>query len=257
MRNFVFAIFAMCVLSMNAQGILVISEAQTESIPTYETVMNKWMGAVKSSMEMDDVRLNVFREQGTRKLKMIQWFDSMNEMVDYMDKQEASQEKIMQAWESTDPLEEGTWENFVSATDFSGTEVWKYRPELSTTPETYSPLSKEEKDEITYRRVQYFDVKIGQNGAFEADRKKFNEMDKSIGVKFHLAVFESVFGGDEADYMVILLDKSRFDYHSNWQTRMEKRNASEEWQAAMNNNNLGNWSVIKEANWNRIVRMSY
>ena len=257
MKNFVFAIFAMCVMSLNAQGILVISEAETKSIETFESVMNKWMGALKSTMEMDNARLTVFREMGTRNMKIAQWFDSMDDMVGYMNKQEENQEKIMQAWESSDPLEEGTWDKFADHTNFNSAEVWKYRPELSTTPETYSPLSKEEKDEITYRRVQYFDVKVGMGSAFEADRKKFNEMDKSIGVNFHLAVFENVFGGGGAEYMVILLDKSRFDYHANWQERMKKRNASEEWQAAMNNNNLGNWSVISEANWNRLVSMSY
>jgi len=257
MRKLLFILFTISILSVNAQGMLVLTEVETESVSTFETVMNKWMGALKTTMEIDDARMIVFREQGSRNLILAQWFDSLTDVVEHMDSQEANNEKIMQAWESSDPLEEGTWEKFVEETDFKENTVWEYMPELSTTPETYSPLSQEEKDEISYRRVQYFSVKIGQSDSFEANRKKFNEMDKSIGVKFHLAVFKSVFGARDADYMVILLDKSRFDYHSNWQARMKVRNDSEAWQAAINNDNLGNWSVTGEANWNRIKSMTY
>jgi hypothetical protein len=58
--------------------------------------------------------------------------------------------------------------------------------------------------------------------------------------------------------MVLLLDKSRFDYHKNWEARMKVRQASQEWQDAVaNNNNLGNWAVLRESSWNRIVKLTF
>ncbi len=256
MRNFIITMFCLSVFSMNAQ-IMVLYEAETESIPTFEKVMDFWMGVVKTGMEMDDARMVVFREQGTRNMKMVQWFDSKKAMVEYMDKQEESEDKISAAMEAATPMEEGTFKKFSATTDFREGSVWEYKPELSTTPETWSPLTKEEKDENIYRRVQFIDVKMNNDEAFEADTKKQNELDKKLGIKYHMAVFKSVFGIRDVDYMVVLLDKSRFDYHKNWDERMKVRNANEEWKERLKEDNLAKWSVMGEANWNRINKMTY
>jgi hypothetical protein len=258
MRKLLFMLFALSMLSTYSQGVIVLSEAETESIPTFEAVMNQWMGALKTTMNIEDARMNVFREQGTRKLQMLQWFDSLSDMAKYIENQDANNDKIIQAFQGMTPMAEGTFEKFGKTTDFKESTVWKFRPDLSTADETFSPLSQEEKDKTVYRRVQYMSVDFGQNEAFEANRKKTNELDKSLGIKFHVAVFENVFGSKDADYMVILLDNSRFDYHKNWEARMEIRRASQAWQDAIsNNNNLGNWSVLRESSWNRIVRLTH
>ena len=249
--------FCLSVFSINAQSVMALFEAETESIPTFEKVMDFRMGAVKTGMEMDDAKMFVFREQGTRNMKMVQWFDSKQAMVEHMDKQEESQEKISAAIQAATPMEEGTFEKFGATTNFREASVWEYMPELSTTPETWSPLTKEEKDENKYRRIQYIDVKMNNEKAFEEATKSRNELDKKLGVIYHIAVFKSVFGARDADYMVVLLDKSRFDYHKNWEERMKVRNESDEWKEMMKEDNLAKWSTIGESNWNRLVKMTY
>ncbi len=257
MKKLLFAIVALFVFNVHGQGFMVVSEAETEDIPVFSTVMNHWMGAVKKTMEMDDARMRVFRQMGTRKLHMLQWFDSLSEMATHMETQEARRDKIMENVQAN-PMPDGTWDQFTASTTFNESAVWKYRPDLSTTPETFSPLSQEERDKITYRRVQYMKVEVGQDGAFEEWRKKSNELDKKLGISFHVAVFESVFGTNGANYIVILLDTSRFDYHKNWQERMEKRGASEEWNNMANSgNNMGKWTVVKEENWNQISDLTF
>jgi len=258
MRKLLFTLFALSMLSTYSQGIIVVSEAETESISAFETVLNQWMGAVKTTMNIENARMNVFREQGTRKLHMMQWFDSLSEMAKHMEAQEASNDEIMKTMEGMTPMEEGTFEKFEETTIFKESTVWKFRPDLSTADETFAPLSQEEKDKTIYRRVQYMNVDFGQNDAFEADRKKINELDSSLGIKFHIAVFENVFGSRDANYMVLILDNSRSDYHKNWEARMKVRQASQAWKdATANNNNLSNWAVLRESNWNQIVRLKY
>ena len=257
MRKLLLMLFALSMLSTYSQGVIVISEAETESIPTFEAVYNQWMGAVKTTMNIDDARMIVFREMGTRKLQMLQWFDSLSDMAKQIEDQEANNAKIMETFQGMTPMPEGTMEKFANTIDFKESTVWKYRQDLSTTDATYAPLSQEEKDKTRYRRVQFMDVDFGQNEAFEADRKKINELDKSLGINFHIAVFENVFGSRDAEYMVILLDNSRFDYHKNWETRMQTRQASQAWKDATANSNLGDWSVLRESSWNRLVRMTH
>jgi len=258
MRKLLFTLCALSVLSVYGQGVIVVSEAETESISTFETVLNQWMGAVKTTMNIENARMRVFREQGTRKLQMLQWFDTLSDMAKQIEEEEANNDAIMKTLEAMPPMEDGAFEKFAGTTIFRESTVWKYRPDLSTTDETFLPLSKEEKDKTKYRRVQYMSVDFGQKDAFEANRKKGIELDRSLGIKFHIAVFENVFGAKDANYMVLLPDNSRFDYHRNWEARMKIRQASQDWKDAMtNNNNLGNWSVLRESNWNQIVRLQY
>lgn len=258
MKKVLFTLLALSMLTAYGQGVMVISEAETESIPAFETVMNQWMGAVKTTMKIENARMRVFREQGSRKLQIVQWFDSLSDMAKQIEDQEANNDNIMKTMEGMTPMEEGVFEKFSQTTKFTGSAVWKFRPDLSTADESFAPLSQEDKDKVTYRRVQYMTVDFGQSDAFEANRKKVAELDKGLGINFHTAVFENVFGGNGANYMVLLLDNSRFDYHSNWSERMKVRQDSQAWQDQVaNNNNLGNWAVLRESNWNQIVRLTF
>ena len=258
MKKFLFIIVALSMFTTYGQGVMVVSEVETEDMTSFKSVMNQWMGAVKKTMEMDNARVRTFQEAGSRKLQIVQWFGSMSEMAKYLEDTDAKRSEIMQNMEAMDPMPEGSWENFTNATSFNESSVWKYRPDLSTTPETFSPLSKEERDKIGYRRVQHMSVDVGQDGAFEDFWKKVNEMDKNLGISYHMAVFENVFGARNSAYMVVLLDTSRFDYHKNWEGRMTKRQADEAWTSFMESNeNMSKWSVNKESNWNQILDLSF
>ena len=65
--------------------------------------------------------------------------------------------------------------------------------------------------------------------AFLANQKFWIDADQKLGVDYLYALMKPVFATD-ADYMLVLLDKSRFDYHKNWEDRMEKRFSDKDFQ---------------------------
>ena len=90
--------------------------------------------------------------------------------------------------------------------------------------------SNEEKKEYKYRRVVLYDLTDAGEQAFLANQKFWIDADQKLGVDYLYALMKPVFATD-ADYMLVLLDKSRFDYHKNWEDRMEKRFSDKDFQA--------------------------
>ena len=248
---------ALSMFISNAQGVLVISEIESTDISAFEVTLDQWIGTVKKVMEMDDAKMRVHQVDGSRELVVTRWFDSMKDMVANMDKEKEKEEEIGTILNSLGEPEEGSWNRFLSSTDFKNNAVWEFVPEASTLPASMEGATQEEKDEMLYRRVQYFSVDTMQNQAFEAWWKTANEADAKLGINYHLAMFRSVFGGNDADYMIILIDKSRFDYYNHWEDRMNKRMASEDYKAMMVDADASKWSAIKEVNWNRLPTMTH
>ena len=91
-------------------------------------------------------------------------------------------------------------------------------------------MSTDEKKEYKYRRVILYDLTDAGEQAFLANQKFWIDADKKLGVDYLYALMKPVFATD-ADYMLVLLDKSRFDYHKNWEDRMEKRFSDADFQA--------------------------
>ncbi|CAI8304388.1 MAG: Uncharacterised protein [Formosa sp. Hel3_A1_48] len=257
MKKLFIKMFLFTALVSNAQGIMVVNEIDTASPENFSTMVNHWMTAVKTGMEIDNMQSYVFAEQGSKKMQFLQWFDSKHAMVEQMDQQEASQEKIWAAFQEMDPLPDGAFEAFNEVTDFRESSVWEYMPELSSIAETWEPLSQEEKDANTYRRIQYISVSMNSDQDFEQWNKDINALDKKLGVSYHYAVFKSVFGAKDADYMIVCVDKSRFDYHKNWAERMNVRTQSEAFKTLVSENNLEKWSVVGEAHWDRVVELTF
>ena len=152
-------------------------------------------------------------------MQFLQFFDTLSDMATHMDKQENNRKQIVEAFMKMDPLPDGTWDTFDEVTNFRESSVWEFQPDLSTTPETWSILSEAEKAELFYRRVQYVTVKTNQDNSYEDWTKKMNALDKKLGISYHYAVFKSVFGAKDADYMVMCIDTSQFEYFSNWEKR--------------------------------------
>ena len=50
---------------------------------------------------------------------------------------------------------------------------------------------------------------MNAQGEFETFRKAANDLDKKIGLTYHVAVFRNIFGGKDSDYLTILIDKNR------------------------------------------------
>ena len=256
MKKLIFTLLISASTLVNSQ-IMVVNEIETDSKDNFTMMVTHWMNAVKTAMDVKDLRSYVFEEPGTNKVQFLQFHDSMTDMVDYMNKQEESQQKIWKAFQSMDPLPEGTADVFNETSNFRESSVWEFKPELSTTPETWNPLSKSEKDEQFYRRIQYVSVKFNQDRAFEDWTKKMNALDKKLGISYHYAVFKSSFGAKDADYMVMCIDKSQFEYFRNWEVRTNTREKSDEFTALVDELSASKWSVIGEYTWNRILDLTF
>ena len=100
-------------------------------------------------------------------------------------------------------------------------------------------------------------VKFNQDRAFEDWTKKMNALDKKLGISYHYAVFKSSFGAKDADYMVMCIDKSQFEYFRNWEVRTNTREKSDEFTALVDELSASKWSVIGEYTWNRILGLTF
>jgi len=257
MKKLVFLFVTLSMFITNAQGVLVISEIESTDVSAFEITLNQWISAVKKATKVEDAKMRVHQVEGSRELIVTRWFDSMKDMVDNMDMEKEKDEEIGAILDATPEPSEGSWDKFVSSTDFKGSSVWEFVPEASSLPKSMDGISKEERDQMLYRRVQYFSVDMMQGNAFEAWWKKANEADAKLGINYHLAIFKSVFGGNDADYMIILIDNSRFDYYNHWEDRMKLRMENEEYKASMADMDAKKWSVIKESNWKRLPKMTH
>lgn len=249
------SLFAL-LLSMTAfsQQVMVMFDIETKSQSSFKKAADNWFQAVKSTVG-DTPDMYTYQVQDSRNMRMLQWFDSKQAMADHMDKMDAAESKIDETLNKMEPMPEEDWTNFSTTTKFKEASVWEHIPELSTMDD-WNAMSAEEKDAMKYRRVQFFSTDFGQENAFEDFRKKINALDKELGVKLHMVVYRSVFGASGKDYMVVLLDKTRFDYHSNWSNRMKTRQASDAFKA-MINEGPGGWSAVAEENWMRVNEMTY
>ena len=256
MKKLIFTFLLSVSTLLNAQ-IMVVNEIETKSQENFSVAVTQWMTAVKTALDMDDARAYIFEEPGTKKMQFLQFFDTLTDMVTHMDKQENNRKQIVETFMKMDPLPDGTWDTFDEVTNFRESSVWEFQPDLSTTPETWSILSEAEKDELFYRRVQYVTVKTNQDNSYEDWTKKMNALDKKLGISYHYAVFKSVFGAKDADYMVISIDTSQFEYFSNWEKRTEIREQSDEYKALVGELSVSQWSVISEFTWNRILELTF
>ena len=256
MKKLIFTLLIVATTGLNAQ-IMVVNEIETESPENFSTVVTQWMTAIKTALEMEDTKTYTFSEPGTKKMQFLQFHETLTDMVAYRKKQDENQEKIWNTLQSMDPLPEGTVDTFNDVTSFRESSVWEFMPELSTTPETWSILSRAEKDEHLYRRIQYVTLKMNQDNAYEDWNKKMNALDKKLGISYHYAIFKSVFGAKDADYMVMCIDKSQFDYFRNWEKRTEIREQSDEYKALVEELSISQWSVISEFTWNRILELTF
>jgi len=256
MKKLIFTLLIVATTGLNAQ-IMVVNEIETESPENFSSLVTHWMTAIKTALEIEDTKTYTFSEPGTKKMQFLQFHETLTDMVAYRKKQDENQEKIWNTLQSMDPLPEGTIDTFNDVTSFRESSVWEFMPELSTTPETWSILSKAEKDEHLYRRIQYVTLKMNQDNAYEDWNKKMNALDKKLGISYHYAIFKSVFGAKDADYMVMCIDKSQFDYFRNWEKRTEIREQSDEYKALVEELSTSQWSVISEFTWNRILELTF
>ena len=260
MKKLLIPFVALCLstFTSHSQMVMVVSEIETTDVSAYGDILNRWISSVKKVTETESAQMRVHQVDGSRELIATRFFDSMQEMVDTRKNEKEKEEQIIEEFRSIPGQSEDGWDRFLSSTDFKNSSVWEFVSEGSTVPKSWESMSQEDRDQLLYRRVQYFSVDLMQGDAFETWWKKANEADAKIGINYHLAMFRSVFGGNNADYMIILIDKTRFDYYKNFEERMKKRMESDEFKAMMSSNtDNSKWSVIKESNWIRLPKMTH
>ena len=62
--------------------IMVVNEIETDSKDNFTMMVTHWMNAVKTAMDVKDLRSYVFEEPGTNKVQFLQFHDSKTDMVD-------------------------------------------------------------------------------------------------------------------------------------------------------------------------------
>ena len=149
--------------------------------------------------------------------------DTIDAINDWVDEDKEGKENGPMMWQKileVDNIQE-KFQAFLDVSDNKGSRLYEILDEYSNMTE-YFQLSIEEQQEYKYRRIVLYDLTSAGEQAFLANQKTWMEADKKLGVDYMYALLKPVFATD-SDFMLVLLDKSRFDYHKNWSDRMDKR----------------------------------
>lgn len=223
--------------------IMMLFEAETPNKQNMSEIGQNWFSAVKSVTGDDNGITMHHKGWASKGVYFVQWFDDMEDMVETMKNQETNTSKVMEYIQSR-PSDPNLLNEFNSITDPKQSTVWEYMPELSMMEE-FMKLSVKERNNMAYRRFSFINTGMNSGGEFETFRKKANELDKKRGVNYHVAVFRNIFGGKDADYLTILIDKTRLDYMNNFINRMEKRRNSTDWETNRNRWDLSKFNTVK------------
>ncbi len=242
MRTLLFLSFLLCT-SMSFSQVMVLFEAETHDKNNMAKVAENYFTAVQE-VTGDNIGMTMHHKGWSSKsVYFAWWYDDMQDMVEKMERQESMEDKIIENL-TANPSDPELIKQFNSITNAQQSTVWEYVPELSMM-EDFMNLPKEERDQMQYRRFQFINVAMNADTAYEARTKKAYETDKARGVKYHVAVFRNVFGGRDANYLSILIDKNRQAYMNNFSDRMDKRRASADWGSNSNPWDLKLYNVTK------------
>lgn len=242
MRKFLF-VGLLLSSSVCFSQIMVLFEAETHDKDNMEKVAENYFSAVQA-VTGDDLGMTMHHKGWSSKtVYFAWWYEDMKDMAEKMAKQEEMESKIFETLSAT-PSDPEMIKTFNSVTNPQQSSVWEYVPELSMMDD-FAKLSQEERNNLQYRRFQYINVAMNAGPAYEARTKKAYALDQERGVNYHVAVFRNVFGGKDANYLTILIDKSREDYMNNFSNRMAKRRASKEWGTNSNPWDLSLYNVTQ------------
>ena len=146
--------------------------------------------------------------------------ESLQQWVDEEKEGEENGPMMMQKLLEVENIQD-KFQAFLDVSDNKGSRLYEIMDEYSNMSE-YFQLSPQEQQEYKYRGIVLHDLTSAGEQAFLANQKIWMEADKKLGVNSMYALLKPVFATD-SDFMLVLLDKSRFDYHTNWSERMKKR----------------------------------
>lgn len=207
------------------------------------TVAENWFGALKEIIGDDNGITMHHKGWSSKTVYFFQWHDSMKDLAEAMEKQDSMNSQVME-YLGSNPIDPELFKEFNSISDPKQSSVWEYVPELSQMDD-YINLPLEERNSMQYRRFSYINVAMNADDAYINHQKKAYEFDQKLGVKYHVAVFKNVFGGKDADYLSIIIDKNRLEYMENFKERMRLRRASPNWGKGLNPWDLSKYNTIR------------
>ena len=226
MRKLILLAAFFFVASLNAQY-FVIGELTSDDQSKTLGFMDMWMSGTKEVVGKN-LNMSLFQKEESNTHFFVR---SFNDLQEWIDDDKASDEigpQVFQKVSQNENVQE-IFEGFQGATDFKGARLYELMSEYSNM-DGYYALSDEEKLEYQYRRVVLYDLVNAGEEAFLANQKFWKDEDEKLGVDHFYALLKPVFSTD-SDFMLVLLDKSRFDYHKNWSNRMDTRFSSEEFKS--------------------------
>ena len=204
-----------------------IGELESENQSNTMEMLDLWMSTTKEVVGKD-LNMVTFQKELSNTHFFVRTYESLQQWVDEENASEELGNQVFQKLAGVENIQE-IFMAMQKATDFKGARLFELLPEYSNMS-PYLAMSNEEKKEYKYRRVVLYDLTDAGEQAFLANQKFWIDADKKLGVDYLYALMKPVFATD-ADYMLVLLDKSRFDYHKNWSDRMDKRFSDEDFNA--------------------------
>lgn len=204
-----------------------IGELESENQSNTMEMLDLWMSTTKEVVGKD-LNMVTFQKELSNTHFFVRTYESLQQWVDEENASEELGNQVFQKLAGVENIQE-IFMAMQKATDFKGARLFELLPEYSNMA-PYLAMSNEEKKEYKYRRVVLYDLTDAGEQAFLANQKFWIDADKKLGVDYLYALMKPVFATD-ADYMLVLLDKSRFDYHKNWSDRMDKRFSDEDFNA--------------------------
>ena len=227
MKKFTYTLILFFSATISFSQYFYIGELESENQSDTMEMLDLWMSTTKEIVG-EDLNMVTFQKELSNTHLFVRTYESLQQWVD---EDNASEELGAQIFQKLSVVE-GIQEKFMAmqaATDFKGARLFELLPEYSNMA-PYFAMSKDEKKQYKYRRVVFYDLTDAGEQAFLANQKFWIDADKKLGVDYLYALMKPVFATD-SDYMLVLLDKSRFDYHKNWEDRMEKRFSDADFQS--------------------------
>ena len=227
MKKFIYTTILFLCASFSFGQYYVIGEMDSENQADSMKFLDLWMSGTKEVVGKN-LNMSIFQKELSNTHFFVRSYESLQQWVDEDNASDEVGAKVFAKMGEVENIQE-IFQSFLKATDFKGARLYELMPEYSNM-DGYLAMSDDEKKEYKYRRVVHHNLTDAGEQAFLANQKFWIDSDKELGVDYLYALMKPVFATD-ADYMLVLLDKSRFDYHKNWSDRMDKRFSDEDFNA--------------------------
>ena len=197
----------------------VIGEMDSENQSDTMEFLDLWMSGTKEVVG-ENLNMSIFQKELSNTHFFVRSVSTLQEWVDQENASDEVGAKVFAKMGQVENIQD-IFQSFLKATDFKGARLYELMPEYSNM-DGYFAMSPEEKKEYKYRRVVHYNLTDAGEQPFLDNQKFWIDADKKLGVNYYYALMKPVFATD-SDFMLVLLDKTRFDYHKNWSDRMDKR----------------------------------